>query len=358
MYDHKVLPDMAGIRPESAISLVRFDPAKEMDILRTVVLRDALISLLVEQRRTFMSGGALCLKTVLCALLETREASLDVIDAIRRWRLTLVKPEPFNVRGKNYAVEMTTDVGFLATGLAPLREAFGLEIGTGNTFALPCTPSLNAAAARDSGVGNGRTHKDRAGSKVAKARGNDMTADLAATGRKAAPDGRARVPDKSKTKAKQAVLAAAPGGTAGDSKPGGGSDTAADEGAKGGDNTEKQPAVSATAAVAAEGNQIGVERPGSALIGDDAAQVEGEARPCKPDEEDPPNIKNADHEGAGVNGRGVGRSASVQKALCLLGDVDDEQRARLARAQRFLEEEVARQDVVSEYHSRARRPYK
>lgn len=52
--------------------------------VQTVVLRDALISLLAEQRRNFMSGGALCLKTVLCALLETREASLEVIDAITR----------------------------------------------------------------------------------------------------------------------------------------------------------------------------------------------------------------------------------------------------------------------------------
>lgn len=34
MYDHKVLPDMTGMRPDSTISLVQFDPAKEMDILR------------------------------------------------------------------------------------------------------------------------------------------------------------------------------------------------------------------------------------------------------------------------------------------------------------------------------------
>lgn len=34
MYDHKVLPDMAGSRPDSTISLVRFDAVKEMDILR------------------------------------------------------------------------------------------------------------------------------------------------------------------------------------------------------------------------------------------------------------------------------------------------------------------------------------
>lgn len=37
MYDQKVLPDMTGTRPDSTISLVRFDPVKEMDILRVRV---------------------------------------------------------------------------------------------------------------------------------------------------------------------------------------------------------------------------------------------------------------------------------------------------------------------------------
>lgn len=53
-------------------------------VKQTVVLRDALVTLLAEQRRKFMSGGKLCVETVLCALLETREASLEVIDAITR----------------------------------------------------------------------------------------------------------------------------------------------------------------------------------------------------------------------------------------------------------------------------------
>lgn len=61
-----------------------------------------------------------------------------------RWRFTLVKPEEFTVRGKNYLVTMATDMNFLATGLAPLKEAFGLELGTGNPFALPCLPLSSA----------------------------------------------------------------------------------------------------------------------------------------------------------------------------------------------------------------------
>lgn len=52
--------------------------------------------------------------------------------------MTLIRQEAFNVRGTNYAVAMTTDIGFLATGLTPIKEAFGIELGTGNTFALPC----------------------------------------------------------------------------------------------------------------------------------------------------------------------------------------------------------------------------
>lgn len=34
MYDKKVLPDMTGARADASISLVRFDPAKELEILR------------------------------------------------------------------------------------------------------------------------------------------------------------------------------------------------------------------------------------------------------------------------------------------------------------------------------------
>lgn len=42
MYDRKVLPDMTGVRLDSAISLVRFDPAKEMDILRVSLKQSGL----------------------------------------------------------------------------------------------------------------------------------------------------------------------------------------------------------------------------------------------------------------------------------------------------------------------------
>lgn len=53
-------------------------------LLQNVVLRDALVALLTEERRKFMTGGDLCAKTVLQALLEARKASLDVIEAVKR----------------------------------------------------------------------------------------------------------------------------------------------------------------------------------------------------------------------------------------------------------------------------------
>lgn len=34
MHHNQVLPDMTGVRPNTAISLVRFDPVKEMEVLR------------------------------------------------------------------------------------------------------------------------------------------------------------------------------------------------------------------------------------------------------------------------------------------------------------------------------------
>ncbi|CAM9995888.1 unnamed protein product, partial [Ectocarpus sp. 13 AM-2016] len=65
-----------------------------------------------------------------------------------RWRRTLIKPEAFDVRGSNYVVAMTTDVGFLATGLSPLKELFGMEFGTGNPFVLPCATCSNTGTAK------------------------------------------------------------------------------------------------------------------------------------------------------------------------------------------------------------------
>lgn len=34
MYDRCLLPDMTGMRADAAISLTRFDPGKEMEVLR------------------------------------------------------------------------------------------------------------------------------------------------------------------------------------------------------------------------------------------------------------------------------------------------------------------------------------
>lgn len=73
----------------------------------------------------------------------------------RRWRFTLVKPEEFTVRGSNYVATMATDMTFLATGLTPLKEKFGMEFGTGNPFALPCMISSTAAASVSKTVGEG-----------------------------------------------------------------------------------------------------------------------------------------------------------------------------------------------------------
>lgn len=250
--------------------------------------------------------------------------------------MTLVKPEPFNVRGKNYAVEMTTDVGFLATGLTPLKEAFGLEFGTGNPFALPCTPSLNTVVARGVGSGNERADKGKAGDKVAKGKGKDVTADRAATGKRAA----ARCPSVRGASEEHQKKVIPVRDATGDSTAGGGSGTLADDHSSG--NTNKPPAMPATA----EENEAGVEGSGGTLVEDGVVEVEVEVKvgPRQSDEEGRSSQKNPGQEGRRVEGGGEGGSASIHEVLRKLGDVDDEQRARLARAQRFLEEEVARQD--------------
>ena len=246
--------------------------------------------------------------------------------------MTLVKPEPFHVRGKNYAVEMTTDVGFLATGLTPLKEAFGLEFGTGNPFALPCAPSLNVVVARDRGGGNGKDAKGKAGQgkasgkasgKAAQGKATGVTTGRAATGEKAAP-GCTGGREKAKNTAKQEV-APVRGATGDIDPPDGGGVTPVD----------KQPAE--------DQEQTGVEGlGGTQREADGVAQDEVEVAPRPPDEEERLEPKDFDHDGEWVEGRRYEGGRSIREVLCRLGDVDDEQRARLAKAQRFLEEEVAR----------------
>ena len=63
-----------------------------------------------------------------------------------RWRWSLVIPKVFKVCGVNYTAAMATDMGFLANGLVPPKEAFGMEFGMANPFALLYVTSLAAVA--------------------------------------------------------------------------------------------------------------------------------------------------------------------------------------------------------------------
>lgn len=237
---------------------------------------------------------------------------------------------------------MTTDVGFLATGLTPLKETFGMEFGTGNPFALPCAPSLNAIVTRESGSGSGKGNGKADKGKAGVEKGKGTTAGRSATGKEAAP-GCTRARGAAEKHAKQSVLSVR--GATGDIKSGGGgaSDTPADNHGNG--NANKPPAaVSATAA--AEAKQTGVEGSTNSGTpkGDGVVQIDVEVGPRLSDEEDRLNkLKNSEQEGGGVEVERGGESASIHEVLRVLGDVDEEQRVRLARAQRFLEEEVARQ---------------
>lgn len=54
-------------------------------VRQSVLRRDSLIALLAEQRRASMVGDELCLKAFFQALVEAREASLEVIEAVTRY---------------------------------------------------------------------------------------------------------------------------------------------------------------------------------------------------------------------------------------------------------------------------------
>lgn len=60
VYDKTVLPDMTGASPDCGISLVRFDPGKEMDILRVRLMLTIWLTLLAAGRD--LSGIIHCLR--------------------------------------------------------------------------------------------------------------------------------------------------------------------------------------------------------------------------------------------------------------------------------------------------------
>lgn len=293
-----------------------------------------MVSLLAEQRKKITSGGALCAKTVLHALLEARGASLEVIDAIQRWRLTLVRPEVFNVCGKNYAVVMATDMGFLATGLSTLKEKFGMEFGTGNPFALPCAPSSSIAAARGSGntvaASKGKTcgepHKLASPNRVpAKTKGNDTPECLSVV------SGSTSFALESMPKEDGGRGGISIGGVTGDgeagSKPGfGAAPESGDTSTINGRNFVND--INAVVAATEEAVAAGEDQDG---------EVRGRVESIEEHEQ-----KRRPPEKMGNEGERDGDGAFVRDMLLKLGTVDGAQRARLAKAQRFLEQEIAR----------------
>jgi len=310
-------------------------------LLKHVVRRDALVSLLAEQRKKIMSGGALCAKTVLHALLEAREASLEVIDAIQRWRVTLVRPEAFNVRGKNYAVAMATDMGFLATGLSALKDTFGMEFGTGNPFALPCAPSSSAVAARVSGNINAPSKGKNCGEPgklVSTTRGPAKTGGKDAPVCASVASGSTSVVLGGVSKEDGGRGGISVAGATGDGEAGStmgaateSVDTCAKNGGGSGSSYGRSFVDGTKTPVAAAENV-------SVVAGEKHnGKLQSRAESHDEEEQRQRALGNRGEEG----GRD-GDSAFIREVLLKLGTVDDAQRARLAKAQRFLEQEVAR----------------
>ncbi len=287
-----------------------------------------------------MSGGALCAKTVLHALLEAREASLEVIEAIQRWRLTLVKPEVFNVRGKNYAVAMATDMGFLATGLSTLKATFGMEFGTGNPFALPCASSSSVAAARVSGntIGSSKGKTcDEPGKIVspttkgpAKKKGKDTPECMSVVSGSTS----VVIADVSKEDGGRDVtsIGCVTGDGATGSTPGfGAAPNSGDASTKNGGGSGRSDGSGS--------------RDGRNLVNDTNTAVAAKQEAVAAGEEQAGEVQSTveSHDEDEKREREGGRdSAFIREVLLKLGTVDVAQRTRLAKAQRFLEQEVAR----------------
>lgn len=81
---------------------------------------------------------------------KLRHASLDVVDQIRRWRQSLVQPEPFLVQGQNYLLKMASDTDFLKS-MGDFPREYGLEIGKKNPFCLPISSSWSVGGPAKAG---------------------------------------------------------------------------------------------------------------------------------------------------------------------------------------------------------------
>ncbi|KAJ0405622.1 hypothetical protein P43SY_007723 [Pythium insidiosum] len=118
-----------------ALSFEGFHSEEEIRVLRSIVAREDAIDRLLEWCCQLDDPDPELEVDGLAAILQVRQLSLQVVDAIASWRRRMVTPQPFLWRGSNYLVRMTCDLDFVSRSQRAIAALDGVRLGKRNPFA-------------------------------------------------------------------------------------------------------------------------------------------------------------------------------------------------------------------------------
>jgi hypothetical protein len=110
------------------------DPATELEVLKTILLREGYLKRLQHAARR--RGGTTALRADVIDILDLiRTATVEVVEAIAKWRRTLIKPYPFVWNGINYLLKIPSDLDML-NKVPEVSAWLGFELAR-NPFVVP-----------------------------------------------------------------------------------------------------------------------------------------------------------------------------------------------------------------------------
>lgn len=137
-----------GITFQQASSSHSSDPSTEMEVLKNIILREGYLEKLrfifkKEKERTLLRHEVVDLLDLL------RVSTVETVEAIAKWRRTLLRPYPFVWNGVNYLLKISSDIDFLDRKKGPsgvkhepaktlLSEWLGFGLSR-NPFIVPIT---------------------------------------------------------------------------------------------------------------------------------------------------------------------------------------------------------------------------
>jgi hypothetical protein len=130
-------PQQNVSRPHGGVTFQRAqstDPATELEVLKTILLREGYLKRLQHAARR--RGGQTALRADVIDLLDLlRTSTVEVVEAIAKWRRTLVKPYPFVWNGINYLLKVPSDLDIL-NKVPEIAAWLGFDLAR-NPFVVP-----------------------------------------------------------------------------------------------------------------------------------------------------------------------------------------------------------------------------